>query len=478
MIVLFGVGKYLKNNIEWIKKFYNVSYLSDNDPSKWGKFFFEIECISPSELKNMDCEVLITVEDAKIFSEIRKQLLGQNIKVGNLYAYPVSGCEIKKVMVWAATIDEMRKTRLILQKSNQIEVVGYITCNVENIGFDEIANLRIVSLFKAEKMLLSSTIDGIVTATESFGIEYVTTENVKKEVLESGKYYVMPRNTISKLLWSPNDIEMEDILVPYKRLYRLSMLQFTVIPQCNLKCKLCSHFAGLIDEKEIYTFEQFVKDIEKTREMFDDVESIHIWGGEALMCENLHRYLYVARQCYPNASIFIGTNGLLIQKMNEDLIQAIKETGTTIAISMYPPTLNIIDDVVKFLRDKQISFITALDEIRIKRFFRRFDIEGNNDIKDTFEECSSNRCVTVYKGKICSCYFPLFAPFFNKAFGHYFDVEADAIDIHSDKLTKNMLIDKLRKPMNSCKYCSPKQFEEWSVIGKERKMSDWVYCRK
>ena len=476
MYAIFGVGNYLNKNIDWILNNYDIAYLSDNDQSKWGKHFYGIECISPNELKEKECEVFITVEKKEMYQTIEQQLLEMNIKVRDLYSYPISEKSVKKVMVWARTMDEFLKTRFVLQRTGEIEVVACATCLVEAVGVDAVTGVEIVSLFKAENMLLANQIDGIVVTTESFRFEFATRTTVRKEVLESGKYYVIPRKKVSEVFFSGEKVVADDMLIPYEKAYRLNVLQFVVIPQCNLNCKLCNHFAGLVEPEETYTYEQFVKDIERSKELFDDVESINIWGGETLLCKDLHKYLYKARELYPDSNILIGTNGLLIQKMDEELICAIKATDTKVDISMYPPTLNIIDDIVKFLKKHEITFVKGVGEIRIKKFFRRFDIAGDNDIVERYDECISKQCATVYKGKICACYFPLFAPFFNKKFGNYFDVEEDAIDMHDENLTKDILTKKLRRPMQSCKYCSPKQFEEWSVVGKNAQMSDYVYC--
>lgn len=476
MYAIFGVGNYLKNNIDWIVKYYDIAYLSDNDSSKWGKSFYGIECISPDELKEKECEVFIVVERMGMYKAIKKQLVEMNVKIGDIYSYPAPEKPLKKVVVWARTMEELRKTKFILHRTEEVEVVGYVTCLVESVGVDEVSGVEIVSLFKAENMLLANQIDGIVVATETYRFEFATRSNVKKEVLDSGRYYVVPRKMISKMILNGEKVDSKNLLIPYAKAYRLNVLQFVVIPQCNLNCKLCNHFAGLVDADEMYTYEQFIRDIERSKELFDDVESINIWGGETLLCKDLHKYLYKARELYPDSTILIGTNGLLVQKMNDELISAIKETGTKIDISMYPPTLNIIDDIVMFLKKHEIPFVRGVGEIRIKKFFRRFDIAGDNDIVERYDECISKQCATVYKGKICSCYFPLFAPFFNKKFGDYFDVENDAIDMHDVDLTKDVLTEKLRTPMKSCRYCSPKQFEEWAVAGKTAQMSDYVYC--
>ena len=43
-------------------------------------------------------------------------------------------------------------------------------------------------------------------------------------------------------------------------------------------------------------------------------------------------------------------------KMDQELIRAIKCVGAEVIISLYPPTMKIIDEIVSFLKDNDIPF--------------------------------------------------------------------------------------------------------------------------
>ncbi len=74
-IIAFGIGNCLKRNIETVLKTCNISYLADNNPEKWGKKYYGIECISPSQIAGFgDAFVLICIDDVGTAFSIVRQL--------------------------------------------------------------------------------------------------------------------------------------------------------------------------------------------------------------------------------------------------------------------------------------------------------------------------------------------------------------------------------------------------------------------
>lgn len=478
LIVFFGIGNYLKQNINWLRTILDVKYLCDNDESKWGRLFYGLKCISPKELKKQNCQVYITIENMEIALEIKQQLQNQGICVENFCLKrddEKRGVKRKKLYLWG-TLEECRKMHaLFYNKQSEYEIEGYITCWAERIGKDFVSDIPIISVYKAENELLTGHIDGIVAVADELAFSFVTRDNVRQDVLESGRFYICKKGVLSQFIEKPEDFDIHQIMIPYENSYRLTMLQFMLTAKCNLNCKLCSHFAALVDENETYTYDEFVSDIERTAELFDSVDNLDLWGGEALLCKDLTKCLYKSRDMFPQAEIHIGTNGMLIRNMGEELIQAIKNTDACLVISMYPPTLKIIDDIVQFLKENNIPFKAAVEKNRITDFFRTYDLEGKNNIDDAYRNCIARDCTTVYKGKMSSCYFPVVAPFFNKKFGNFFYVSDDIIDLHNCDLTRDEVISKFRRPMSACRYCSPHKSELWTQVGKTTEIKDWVY---
>lgn len=75
-IVCFGVGNCFENNIEKILCIYDLKYVCDNDPAKWGKKFENgIVCISPDDLIKLDnILVIILIYSKSVAITIANQL--------------------------------------------------------------------------------------------------------------------------------------------------------------------------------------------------------------------------------------------------------------------------------------------------------------------------------------------------------------------------------------------------------------------
>lgn len=76
-IVGFGAGNCFLRNIKKIKKIYNLRWICDNDPDKWGKEVAAgVKCISPATLKEMpDVLVIIMVDSITLSFDIANELL-------------------------------------------------------------------------------------------------------------------------------------------------------------------------------------------------------------------------------------------------------------------------------------------------------------------------------------------------------------------------------------------------------------------
>lgn len=74
-VVGFGAGGCFERNKEMIRKVYDIKYVCDNSPAKWGELGDGIMCISPKQLSEMsDVLVVIMVDNIKIAFDIVEEL--------------------------------------------------------------------------------------------------------------------------------------------------------------------------------------------------------------------------------------------------------------------------------------------------------------------------------------------------------------------------------------------------------------------
>lgn len=249
----------------------------------------------------------------------------------------------------------------------------------------------------------------------------------------------------------------------------LSYLEYHVADHCNLNCKYCTHYSPLVKEPVFTDFEKWKKDLSRLKMYIDDIGIIRILGGEPLLNKELPEYIEYTRKLYPSAIIYIVTNGMLLDRLSEDLISTMKRNMAFFHISYYPPLENRIDAIKKNLVDKDIAFaITPM----IQKFNKTQLLNAEAD-EDFFYDCFQATCTCVHDGKIAPCYAPFTTKYFNDAFDKKLPVD-EGINLFNEENTLEDIKLNLLYPLERCKYCQEGNLYNWEVVGKNSKLEDWV----
>ena len=481
-VIVFGAGGYLRKHMSIIQRFAEIAYICDNDKKKQGMIINGIECIAPSRLPDyQDLEIIITVEDIKAREMIQEQLRRQGQKGIMLWELLAERIEIDSpvevfaeethIYIWGAADECQFLDWILTNYCRNVIVDGYVTQYIKNIRSESSGCKQVISLHRAQRLLREKKIAGILSVADRMAFNVATRRNVDEDILCEDSFYIVPRKIFSTDRLNERDIK--DIFTLYRDSYRTGTLQFLVTQKCNLNCKACSHFAALVKEDCFYDYHQYLLDLKRMSELVDDVDEIGLWGGEPLLCPDLDKYIFAARKAFPSSRVVVGTNGLLILQLNSKIIRAMKESNAMFAISLYPPTLNRIEEIKDFLDKNGIPARYPVTT-KIERFFKRYDLSGKNSIDESYSKCESKYCTTIYNGKLSACYFPIVAENFNHYFGHGFDVDDEVLDIYDPDLDKKKMFAYLRKPMKMCRYCGEMKFEKWETCKKDMAESDWV----
>ena len=79
-IIGFGTGNCFERNVEKVLRCCNLSYLTDNNPDKWGQYYHDLECIPPMKVPGFnDVFVLIFTDDVGISFDIARQLMNMGV---------------------------------------------------------------------------------------------------------------------------------------------------------------------------------------------------------------------------------------------------------------------------------------------------------------------------------------------------------------------------------------------------------------
>ena len=267
---------------------------------------------------------------------------------------------------------------------------------------------------------------------------------------------------------------------------------------CNLNCKGCDVYAPLA-KKEFVTYDQFCKDMKKLKDLAPDRDFDTIFmGGEPLLNPELIPIMYKTDEFFPNGKRAILTNGLLLEKMEDDFWQAIKDIKVTFGITKYPININFKHiekkakeygiksnyDVVKSdkiydLNSRQVLNENSEKEDGFDWSKNILDLSGKQDWIEKRFTCPHRGIVTYVRGNLYYCYVHAYI----NAFIDYFKVNIpitkdDFIKI-SDAKSIEEIDEFISKPKPLCRFC--KQCHntcygdepiEWFFS--EKKITEWT----
>lgn len=263
--------------------------------------------------------------------------------------------------------------------------------------------------------------------------------------------------------------DVASLLTPMLQDSYLSYLEFHVADHCNLNCKYCTHYSPLVEGEVFTDFETWKKDIAQLKRYINDIGVIRILGGEPLLNPQLPEFIEYTRRLFPQSIITVVTNGTLLDRVSEDLLDVMRRTLAFFHISYYPPLQNRVDEIRKFLVVQKIAFtMTPL----IEGFNKTQILEKNTD-EDFFYSCFQATCTCIHQGKLAPCYAPYTTKYFNDKFGKDLPID-EGIDLYNEENTTQDMKLKLLYPLKRCQYCIEGKVYPWEVVGKNSTMEDWI----
>ena len=343
-----------------------------------------------------------------------------------------------------------------------IEFKFFISDLVSNSGEGNnlVTNLPLITFFEFRRLVNTGELDGVIIAADG-------RDNFTKAVVQVLKLYAIPQvgvvilnrfNPVSPIYW----LDTDKAFVP--------IINTNIIDACNLNCKGCTHFAVLFNRDEIYPLETFRRDVRRFSEVAD-VPHFALLGGEPLLLDNLDKYIRITRQYFPKTNLRVATNGLLIPQMSQTVIDALIDTKAVVSVSVYQPTLKILDKIKATLDTHKIFYKIWNPTQTFGVFLTLHD--GNNP-EESRKYCAGNDiCRFMRDGKIYKC--PPDALKFRLA--EKFGIEglpaATGVDLYAPNFSSMM--ERLDDNVEMCYWCSenPTRRIPWEPTNNP-KLEDWL----
>ncbi|MBQ1901779.1 MAG: 4Fe-4S cluster-binding domain-containing protein [Lachnospiraceae bacterium] len=346
--------------------------------------------------------------------------------------------------------------RLTGQKINQIDYVAFETNAINGIiGFNEMC-----------QRYLEGKIQMIIIPTQNYiGQSMFVTESIARGV-KVEDFYLASRVEKGKL----TEQKILSFLTPLVQSKYLPYMEFHIADHCNLNCKACEHYSGLVHEEIFTDYDKFERDLRRLHEFVDDIGMIRILGGEPLLNPDIEKYIKLVHELYPQTLRYVVTNGLKLLSMPDSFYHTVRDTYTNIWMSYYPPVRNKRDQIEDKLRQMDVNYgISDLNmEFTMKQVLE--PMPGLNH----FYHCMQAHCHNLYDGKIAACFLPFTTKYFNREFDKNLP-EDGYVDIYEEDMTSERIQRRLLTPFERCRYCSDKSIPvKWEVMHEPSILSDWV----
>jgi len=249
----------------------------------------------------------------------------------------------------------------------------------------------------------------------------------------------------------------------------LFYLEVNLVDHCNLNCKGCTHFSPL-SEQEFADFDVFEKDLLRLSQLFDNIATLRLLGGEPLLHPDLLKFIITSRSVFPNSQICLVTNGTLLSKQKDEFWNTCQQNNILIQVTRYPINLDI--PIIEATAERFQSKLEVSD--KISEFYKFINLSGNSPPEIAFRQCKKmGRCTTLRDGKIYACWFPPLVDIFNNYFSEKIPVEkGNHIDIHGN-INGSSILEFLSHPTPMCRWClTDWPFVQWGISHKT--IDEWV----
>ena len=330
--------------------------------------------------------------------------------------------------------------------------------------------IPIVSTGKAVQAYHQKEIDKFIMP----GMDESINRGIEEALL---RFHVQPQD----LLYAPSPVFWTDEEEPqrlqricvYQDREELETMEIHAADHCNLNCKNCSMFCGLVKQAVFPNYAKTEAGIRKLKKYFFHIKKFRIIGGEPLLNPELDRYIQLIRKVYPHTDIRLISNGLLVRRMSDLLIQTLKKNDVTFIVTQYPALAEQMDDIHRFLKEHEIRH-----EITdpVWEFQKIYDASGRQNGEENFKTCHWKKtCATMYDSSIAGCFVPFVIPYLSAAFHLELPVSGK-INLDEPGLTARKIRERMDHSHALCSYCAPNGiFSSWQKTESRQilRLEDW-----
>jgi len=237
---------------------------------------------------------------------------------------------------------------------------------------------------------------------------------------------------------------------------------------CNLNCRTCGHFSS-VAAPFFADVDTFRKDLARLAELFRNIGSFWLMGGEPLLHPAPELFIEATRAAFPSSHIWFTTNGTLLGKARPRFWEACKVAGVTIEISAYPPVRNDVSQLRFLCESKGVKVVVK----EITQFTAWMNLRGDSDALTSFTNCKrlENSVPLLRKSRLYVCSVSGTISHLNRRFGAQVP-EVPGMDLYDSALSGEAVLKFLAQPTPACCFCGERYIHrDWGQGS--AKLEDW-----
>lgn len=250
----------------------------------------------------------------------------------------------------------------------------------------------------------------------------------------------------------------------------LPYIETHVADHCNLNCRGCGHFSPLY-RHGIADPATFDRDMTRLAGLLDNIDAIHLLGGEPLLNPRVLEFASSARRRFPRASARLVTNGVLLARQDGQFWEELARLDVRVDVTSYPVTLDR-----EPLERASARHGTALRFTDVKDEFYTIplDEKGLMAPEKAFNSCRSLfACPLLREGRIYPCPVAPLSPAFAERFDKELPLsEQDSLDIHGP-VTGEEIAEFVARPIPWCRHCDTEHIRFFGWDRSRRAVEEW-----
>jgi hypothetical protein len=370
-----------------------------------------------------------------------------------------------------STGEYAKKVYQSIMNTENIYDINYLVDKDYTLWGNEISTCEVISPGKACHYYRIGKVNKFIMPSMSEEANNKIVDIFNKLGVEKEDFLYAPIDFLDENM---TDSEKVASICEFSKRKELETVEIHAAEHCNLNCKNCSMFCGLVKEPSFQNYDKMVEGLVNLKKYFKHVKKFRIIGGEPLLNKDLYKYFKPIKQLFPFTEIRLITNGILVNKMSEELINSLIDNDVIVVVTVYKSMADKAEAIHDFLKKNNIKH--ELTDI-VMEFQKIYNYRGNGNIEDNFNKCHwRGGCATLYNNFYSICFVPFVIKYLSKEFDLNIDENNDYIDLSAEGLTTEKIRKMMSEPIGCCRFCNfDGSKEEWQVIGKHKKtkITDW-----